>query len=246
MDGARVEGFIRNARNPALLDPTISILQPMGEDGRPIATVVHFACHVEGISAGVRELTADFPGPMCQQIAEDGGGQPVFLNGALGGMVSGDNKARTHEEARVMGLGLAAIVRDLAGTAQPAEKFTFSVDTRRVEIPVTNPKFQALMLLQNRRKLHRGRVVGEMSLITLGECQIVTVPGELLPEVGWEILEKMNGFPRMVVGLANDELGYIIPAWDYRAGEYEESMSVGAAAAPVVRDTALRMLLGIK
>ena len=61
-----------------------------------------------------------------------------------------------------------------------------------------------------------------------------------------EILEKMNGFPRMIVGLANDELGYIIPAWDYRAGEYEESMSVGAAAAPVVRDTALRMLLGIK
>ena len=52
-----------------------------GEDGKPIATVVNFACHVEGIQEGLLQLTADFPGYMCDKIAADGGGVPVFLNG---------------------------------------------------------------------------------------------------------------------------------------------------------------------
>ncbi len=244
MDGGRVIGYFRNARNVGVVDPTLSVIQPIGSDGKPIATIVNFACHVEGLERGVSELSADFPGYMCEQIRRDGGGQAVFLNGAVGGMVSGDNKARTHEEAMGTGLGLAALVKDLAATAQPPATFKYSLDTRRVEIPMTNERFKPLY--DQRRSLNRGRVVTEMALVTLGECQIVTIPGELLPEISFEIQEKMTGFPRILVGLANDELGYIIPEYDFRAGEYEESMSQGPATAPIVRETAIRMLTGVK
>src|SRR5439155_18880414 len=142
MNGARVAGYFRNARNPGLLDPTLSLLQAIGEDGRPLATVVHFACHVEGLEAGARELSADFPGYMCDEVKRLGLGQAIFLNGALGGMVTGDSRARTHEEARRAGLGLAAIVAELARSAQPAAAFSFSVERRQVEIPVPNPRFK--------------------------------------------------------------------------------------------------------
>ena len=244
MDGARVIGYIRNARNPGIVDPTISILQPIGADDQPIATLVNFACHVEGLERGVVELSADFPGYMCDQIRRDGGGQPVFLNGAVGGMISGDTQARTHEEAKKAGLGFAAFVRELAEIAQPPERFEFSVENRRVEIPMTNKRFEPLF--EGRRPLHRGRVVTDMSLITLGECQMITIPGELLPEISFEIQEQMTGFPRVLVGLANDELGYIVPAYDFRDDAYEESMSVGPATGPIIRDTAIRLLRGIR
>jgi hypothetical protein len=242
MDGARVIGYFRNARNTGLVDPTISIIQAIGDDDDVITTLVNFACHVEGIEMGARELTADFPGYMCDQIARDGGGQAVFLNGAVGGMVSGDNRERSHEEAEVTGLGLARIVADLAKTAQPPATFEFSAVTNRIEIPVTNPRFKALMGPDARRATNRGRAITEMSLVTLGECQLVTLPGELLPEISFEILEKMTGFPRVLIGLANDELGYIIPPEDFRDDEYEETMSVGPAAAPLIKETALRLL----
>lgn len=244
MDGARVIGYIRNARNVGVVDPTMSIIQAIGEDNKPLATVVNFACHVEGLEKGVVELSADFPGAMCDQVRKDGGGQPVFLNGAVGGMISGDNKARTHEEAKATGLGLAALVKDLAATAQPPATFKYAVDTRRVEIPMTNEKFKPLY--DSRRSLNLGRVVTEMALVTLGETQLVTIPGELLPEISFEIQEKMTGFPRILVGLANDELGYIIPEYDFRSDSYEESMSQGPATAPIVRETAIRMLTGVK
>lgn len=244
MDGARVIGLFRNARNPGIVDSTISILVPIGEDGRPIATVVNFACHVEGIEAGVKELTADFPGYMCDQLQRDGMGQPVFLNGAVGGMVSGDNKSRTHEEAKVMGLALAKIVGGLAQTAQPPATFAFTIDRRPAQIPCTNQAFKPLLAARGR--LYRGRIKTEMTLATIGECQILSLPGEVLPEIAFEILEKMTGFPRMLVGLGNDQLGYIIPPYDFRDESYEETMSAGPAAGPVVLDTALRMLADAK
>lgn len=244
MDGARVAGLIRNARNVGLVDPTISIVQPIGEDNKPIATLVNFACHVEGIEAGVLELTADFPGYMADQIKADGGGMPIFLNGAVGGMISGDNRARTHDEAKATGLAFAAIVKDLAATTQPPATFDFSIETKRVEIPMTNAAFKPLY--EQMRPLNRGRVVTQMSLIKLGECEMVTLPGEVLPEVAVEILEHMHGFPRILIGLANDQLGYIIPPDDFRDDEYEETMSQGPAAAPVIRDTAIRLLEGTR
>jgi hypothetical protein len=245
MDGARVEGLIRNARNPGILDPTLSILEVWGEGEEPLATLINFACHPEGIDAEKEPgISADFPGYLCERVREEGGGQPVFLNGALGGMVSGDSPSRTLAETREMGHKFAAIVEELREIAQPPATFAYSLDTRRVEIPVTNDKLRPFF--EQMRPLNEGRVITEMSLFTLGECQMVTLPGEVLPEIGFEIEEKMTGFPRMMIGLANDQLGYIIPAYDFREDSYEESMSQGPAAGPVVRDTAIRMLEGVR
>ncbi|MBX7169266.1 MAG: hypothetical protein K1X74_23235 [Pirellulales bacterium] len=242
MDGGRVIGYFRNARNVGLVDPTLSVLQPVGADGRPIATIVNFACHVEGLEAGAKELSADFPGYMCDQIKADGGGQAVFLNGAVGGMVSGDNRERTHGEAKTMGLGLAALVKQLAATAQPPARFDFGVDTRVIEFPMTNPAFK--LLYAARGGLKDGRVSTEMALIKLGEAQLLTLPGEVLPEVGFEMQTQMTGFPRILIGLANDELGYIIPEYDFRSNSYEETMSQGRDTAPAVKQGAQKLLSG--
>ena len=241
MDGIRVMHLFRNARNPGLLDPQIALIQAIGMDDKPIATIVQFACHVESLEKGAREISADFPGYMCEQMKKDGMGQPIFLNGALGGMVSGDNPERTHESSHEMGLKLAEIVKKLAPSAQPQSSFEFSVDHRPIEIPMTNPNFKELFE-SGLRTLHRGRVLSDMMYIKLGEAEIVTLPGELLPEMSFEILERMDGYPRMLIGLANDELGYMIPPYDYRDDAYEETMSQSPAAGLVVRDTAIRMI----
>ncbi len=241
MDGIRVQGLFRNARNPGLLDPTLSTLQAIGTDGEPITTIIHFACHVESLEKGAREISADFPGYMCDQMKADGLGQPVFLNGALGGMVSGDNQARTHESSREMGLQLAAIAKELAANGvQPAE-FEFLADRRPLHIPVANQDFIA-RYKAGARELVRGRIVTDMTYVRLGEAQFITLPGELLPEVSFEILEKMNGYPRMLLGLANDQIGYMVPPYDFRDDYYEETVSQGPATATQVRDMALRML----
>ena len=243
--GARVEGLFRNARNPGLVDPQIAVIQAVDEGGRPIVSIVHFACHVEGIGTpGGKplEVTADFPGYLCRALREKTGAQAVFLNGAVGGMVSGDTKARTHAEAEVAGKRLAAAALRLLATAVPTAR-ELSFERHRLEIPVTNPRMRLFMkMTEKRRKAYRGRVVTEMFHVRLGDAELLTIPSELLPELSFEILARMKGYPRMIVGLANDQLGYIIPAYDFRDGVYEESMSLGPAAGPVVLGHALRIV----
>ncbi|HVR73139.1 MAG TPA: hypothetical protein VMT52_02355 [Planctomycetota bacterium] len=244
LDGARVEGLFRNARNPGIVDPQVAVVQAVGDDGKPIVTLAHFACHPEGIAsdrAKPLEVSADFPGYLCDALHRSTGAQAVFLNGAVGGMVSGDTRARTHEEAAAMGKRLAGEVERILGSAVPSTK-DLDGHVHRLEIPVSNPRMVAFEMASGRTSSYRGRHVTEMLRIHLGGAEILTVPGELLPELSFEILERMRGFPRMIVGLANDQIGYIIPAHDFRAGAYEESMSLGPAAGLVVLRQALQML----
>ena len=241
--GARVAGLFRNARNPGIVDPQIAAVQARGRDGRPLVTLIQFACHVEGLSGGAKEISADFPGLLCDLVRQRTGAPAVFLNGALGGMVSGDSKARTHEEARITGERLAGEVERILGLATHSRSRTFYLRRRRLEVPVTNGRFIIFQkAYPTRLQWNRGRAVTEMLHLRLGDAEFLTVPGELLPEVSFEILERMTGYPRMIVGLAGDQLGYILPGYDFRKGSYEESMSVGPAAGPMVKECGLRLL----
>ena len=241
--GGRVDGLIRNARNPGLLNPQISVLQARDKDDQPIATIVQFACHPEGLETPDGEpgiVSADFPGVLCDRLADATGAPATYLNGALGGMISGDTRARTFEETKVAGERFAAeAIRVLSDAVPMAGELTCV--RRRLEVPVTNPKM-ILFEKMSHNKFHRGRAVSELFHIRIGRAQILTIPGELLPELAYPILAKMEGYPRMIVGLANDELGYIIPSYDFRASAYEEGMSIGPAAGPIIRQQAERLL----
>ncbi|MEM7230899.1 MAG: hypothetical protein AAF517_01910, partial [Planctomycetota bacterium] len=137
--GARVAGLIRNARNPGIVDPQIAVIQPVDSIGKPIVNIVHFACHVEGLEKGTAEISADFPGYLCDRLRKTTGAPTLFLNGALGGMVSGDTKARTHEEAKTAGEAFAAHVERILKIATPTRTKTFRFDRLRLEVPVTSP-----------------------------------------------------------------------------------------------------------
>jgi hypothetical protein len=160
--GARVEGLFRNARNPGIVDPQIAVVQARDAAGEPIVSIVQFACHVEGVAAPSgepMEVTADFPGYLCDALRERTGAQAVFLNGALGGMVSGDTLARTHAEAAVAGKRLALEAEKLLRTAVPTTH-GLSFTRRRLEIPVTNPRMRLFMQANEKRRQWSTRASG--------------------------------------------------------------------------------------
>ena len=103
----------------------------------------------------------------------------------------------------------------------------------------------------------------ELSVIKIGPVSMVTIPGELYPEIlngGIEapagqdfaiapvevpaIRDMMPGKYKFMFGLANDEIGYIIPKsqWDAKApytygkdgAPYGEVNSLGPETAPTI------------
>lgn len=109
-----------------------------------------------------------------------------------------------------------------------------------------------------------GAVQTEIGYLKLGELETALIPGEIYPElvlgkvqdpvdpgadfpdapIEPAIFTHMKGKYKMLIGLANDEIGYIIPKrqWDAKApycyklkkDQYGEENSVGPEAAPIL------------
>ena len=107
-------------------------------------------------------------------------------------------------------------------------------------------------------------VRSEVGHLRLGELEVAAIPGEIYPElvlgkvqdpvdpgadfpdapVEPAIYQQLTGKHRMIIGLANDELGYFIPKrqWDekppycygLKKAQYGEVNSVGPEAAPII------------
>ena len=233
--GGRVVDLILNWRDPAVIEPTVSVIQAVGEDGRPIINLVHLTCHPEVVRLeDQRGISPDFVGTMCNEVARELGGQTVFVNGALGGMVSPDTRFRTYEAAAEMGKGLAKHVCAAARNAKPMTSCDLWVHRRPLEIPVTTEALAGFLAKTPKPFAFNGAVQSEMNVIWLGDAQFITAPGEVLPQIAIEIMAEMTGALRMVLGLTNDEFGYIIPSYDYHEGEYEERTGPGREAGEIV------------
>jgi hypothetical protein len=241
--GGRVVDLIRNGRDPGILDPTVSLLQAIGEDGRPIVNVVHLACHPEVIDLKrTRGLSPDFVGRLCRDVERGLGGQTVFLNGALGGMVTPDTPGRTQAAAEKMGAELAKFVLQAAEVARQSGSYVLWMYRQPVIYPITGESVSAFMQHPPVPiELDDGRFESEINVLWIGDAQFISVPGELLPETGMEITSRMTGHVRGIIGLANGELGYLVPSYDFRVGHYEERTGPGAAGGDITRMIGLEL-----
>jgi hypothetical protein len=148
-----------------------------------------------------------------------------------------------------------------------------SIHAKTMELPLENRHFLLASMLGLIDRGHSSwqHVRTELAFITIGEVSVMTIPGEIYPELvngGVErapggdfdldpvevppIRELMPGPIKFIWGLGNDELGYIIPKsqWDqlppflYGASRspYGEINSLGPNTAPLLHE-AIRELI---
>lgn len=164
----------------------------------------------------------------------------------------------------------------LKAMQEPAQSFDnagISLIVRTIKIPIHNNIFKLATALG---VLNRGtsgwmKLRTELAVLKIGPVSIVAIPGEIYPEIingGIEnpdgadfkmnpveippIREMMPGKYKFIIGLANDEIGYIIPKsqWDKKApfaygkdkAQYGEVNSVGPETAPILHRNIKEML----
>jgi predicted RNase H-like HicB family nuclease len=264
-----------------------------GDNTALTADFVHY------LREGVEQGVPGGPSPRAGQ-----GGQAIFLNASVGGLMTPlgitvtdwdgvDHPGETFEKAEALGHIVAGLAIDaLASAAGPAEAPRLGFRAEVVEIPVENIGFQALFLAGVFERELVGwdsslpisatnipKIRTEVDLIELGPLRILTVPGELFPELavgGYDgsrvnteevpFMDPGNEAPpdlaaaptgpplkaqlgvehAWILGLGNDEIGYLVPPYDYVLAEsapylseppgdhYEETNSLGPTAVPTV------------
>lgn len=251
-----VPGLAKNLRDPAIIDEELTCLQfRRVEDDRPLATWLVFPCHPEVLGNQNPHMTSDYLHMLRRYIERDTGAPCLVHVGALGGMMTPDVVEHSFAEADGMGRMLAqAALYTLAGERSRAVKH-FRYQRQSVSVTMENPLFEmavSLGLLPP-RKQPDGRVLTEASLLRLNDVWLFAVPGELLPALGLRyraLLREAGARVTAIIGLANDELGYILPQEDFQppldyynpGSRYEESMSIGPQMGPSLSQ-ALQVLL---
>lgn len=253
-----VPGLAKNARNPEILDNELTLAQFTTADGRPLTTLFNFPCHPEVLWEMNPNITSDYVGYLRDEVEKQTGAPCIFFAGALGGMMTPDVKDHSFEEAEFMGLklaeeGLAALRAvdsdQLSVSSVTADRHPSSVSIKKsvITAKLTNILYKLAFgrkLLPDTRD-KKGCITSEVNLIKISGLWLATVPGELLPKLGLSLkaqLLEAGASVAGIVGLANDELGYILPVEDFKypwnpfkpGKHYEETNSIGKDIAPKV------------
>ncbi len=301
-------GLCRDLRDPVVIDPNLAVLRLNGADGKAVATIVNWSCHPEVIGRENMLITADYPGPLCARIEEKTGGQCLFLNGVIGGLMSPDAKAENFYETARIGAAVADAALALK-TAPGGRGLAYRFEN--VMVPVENSRYLLfLYALTAGHTLHaadgaplaawrawplslrhllfglsasrRPFIETEVSVLDVGPARLLGMPAEVFPELaigGYDgkysfgqprvtpdVARDLKDSPKgpylrdlikapvpMIVGLANDELGYLVPEYDFKVrtsksllprwpGHYEETNSIGRSATAILTSAAARLL----
>ncbi len=240
-----------NLRDPDSVDPEIAVLH-CGDagTGRAIGTLVNWACHPEVLQHRSQAISSDFVDPLRRRLEETLGGVTVFANGALGAMVSPAAAGDGFDEATRIGQAVAdEVVIALRAAEEVVEETTLAVATREVAIPLDNDTFREA----SRHGVLR-RPVGDLDYLTttvtawsLGPATLLMVPGEAQPVLGRRWKRMMSRRHRFVIGLANDELGYILRPDDARNERYayEAAVSCGVETGYLLHEAVQRVLAAV-
>lgn len=132
------EGLVKNVRAGGALDTEVSVMQARDAGtAEPIATLVNLAAHPEILWYESRLLTSDFPAYLRREVEEQGG-IGLFVNGALGGMVTPDVTENTFAQAERVGVSLGKSALSALDSAQEVDSLEIAARRRFVEVEPDN------------------------------------------------------------------------------------------------------------
>jgi hypothetical protein len=242
---------------PQLYDPRCGVIQAVAtsgsSQGKPIATLVNYAVHPEVLGSDRGILSPDLCGPLYDRIEAQTGGMAMFINGAQGGMVTADvrrengKEANTWEECIRIGELLADEALRIVSAAPALENPDVYVASRRLEFPIESDILKYIIAKSPLGyKLPKPNVVDtQLNLINLGPAQILTIPGEALPNIGYYLKRKMPTDHAFLFGLTNDAFGYILTKVDFNSFkryDYVSQTSLGEMTGEIYIDKALQLV----
>ncbi len=210
-----------------LYDPRCHVIQILDAAGTPKATLVNYASHPEVIGSDQGIMSPDFVGPLYDRIAEQGAGQGIFLNSAQGGMVTADCRGpdgkdlRTWDECIRIGNLLADEALRIMADAPIQENPVVFCGSTTVNFPVDNEMLRTVVNLSplGFELSPDGCVATQVNVVNLGNTQMLTIPGEALPNIGFYLKRKMHGEHNLLFGLTNDAFGYMLAKVDWNSFE---------------------------
>ena len=218
----------------ATIDDAITVVGFYETDGDVIGTITNWGCHPTVMPAENTLITADFVGAFYAAMDLTIGGVNMFINGNEGASVRPANTYHPFQvnpeegwgdwdDVNRVGTGLATTAMNLLGAGEVIDDPTLSVVSAQFEGLMQNP----LLGIMNTLGLiaHEFPAPGELypepiAFWRLGPLTAASAPGEVVPTIGLQLREIMDGRYKMVLNLTQDWIGYFLTPEQFRSLRY--------------------------
>lgn len=254
------KGIAYNYYAPELYDPRMNVLQFIETEGaakdKPLVTLINYATHPEVLGNEQGICSPDFCGPLYDHVAELGGGTALFMNSAQGGMVTADTRVpdgkpgeehNNWEECIRIGNLMAEKAIEIASKAEVYDDPKLACFATTVNFPVESPLMKQILAASPLKfqSTPDGSAPAQINVVNLGPVQMLTIPGEALPNIGYYLKRKMHGQYNLLFGLTNDAYGYILTKVDwnsFKRYDYITRTSLGENTGEILIAEALKFL----
>ncbi|MEQ8337688.1 MAG: hypothetical protein RIA62_10095 [Cyclobacteriaceae bacterium] len=242
---------------PQLYDPRCGVIQGIGTTGKNkgevIATLVNYAIHPEVIGNDRQILSPDMCGPLYDRIESKVGGVAIFMNGAQGGMVTADNRRpegkQANDWAECIRIGelLADEALSIIDEAPVQQDPTLFCTSKKVQFPVDSELMRMIIDNSGLKPVVTDDYMlsTQVNLVNIGSAQVLTIPGEALPNIGYYLKRNMKTNHPFLFGLTNDAFGYILTKEDFNSFkryDYVSRTSLGEMTGEIYIREALEMV----
>ncbi len=209
------------------------------QDGKPLATLLHYACHPVVLGPDNLEYSADYVGTARAMIEKEFGGTCLFLQGGCGNINPYVDKTPRDqggvEAMRTMGndLGRLVVATARATKTTAADKPTLKFKAQKVPVrlrwDVQDPEVKAILgQVYGPRfdrylagQLKQGQIDAVLSTVLIDDAvALVGMPGEMFVEFQTALKERSPVTTTLLVGYANGYHAYFPTIRDAAAGVY--------------------------
>ena len=266
------EDLLYDSREPAEYDPAIHQLRFVSEDSTKHGIrLISYGAHAESLRGDNRMLSRDFPGALSDIVEASCGDRLLFMPGAIGGLIMTRELLEPFDAEANM-IATAERMANAILSITDEEKLAPSLRYSRVSlgIPLDNTFFffaKFLGILDNaicEGASDTGYLLkSELGVLSVGSVAFALIPGEIFPELVngrgltdedpealMSIASRYGVEKLLILGLCNDEIGYIVPPSNFLVNDelpyietvtdstgenhYEETNSLGKRTAELI------------
>lgn len=274
--------ILHDSREPIEYDPMLHQIRFKSNDASANGIrLLSYAAHAESLRGDNTLLSADFPGALADEIKRSTGDDVMYMPAAIGGLIMTKELVEPFDAVENM-RKTAELLATSVLSIKDEEKLdpSLSISSMEIDLPLDNTYFffgKFLGILNNEISSGESEtgymLQSELGVLKLGNVALALIPGEIFPELvsgnglgdedpeSLESIAKRCGIEKLlIVGLCNDEIGYIVPKSAFKlndelpyiepvedgSGEnhYEETNSVGIHTAEIIAE-GFEKLLGL-
>lgn len=221
-------GLSSNRRDETVTDPELTVLKVTDGAGEPLAALTNFNAHPTVLGPDNFLISGDYPGALQRHLQDriGNGAMVLFTNGAGGDQMhsapeNGDGFERVEQYGAQLADEAYAVMADAPMHESP------HIESVLVKIDLPDPKvpsgYRGLATDEYMKTLFPARET-RVAGVRIGDVLLVGIPGELAAKIGLALKAHAHSLGiahPLIIGLANDYVGYILTKDQYVKGGYE-------------------------